>query len=148
MSLGLWDIKTYNQFSPSANNHIMKRISLLWALACVLSACNGQQSDAKKLKADIQATMKAHTPGTIATSATGYYMKAKIDGKDWVAVSMMPIEGIDRVVGYIGIPDIKKTRQQGFKVTLGEAYSADLYIKDDKTLIDKDGNAILLDQQD
>lgn len=131
----------------------MNRSSLLLVFTCVLSACNGQQSDAKKLKNDIQATMKEHTPGSIATSATGYYMKAKIDGKDWEAVSMMPTEGIDRAIGYsedgsyISLPGITKTVQQGFKLTLGKTYGADIYIKDDKSLIDKDGNVILLDKQ-
>ena len=130
------------------------RCALLLVFICVLSACNGQQSDAKKVKDEIQATMKAHTPGSIATSATGYFMKAKIDGKDWAAVSMMPIEGIDRAIGYTGdggyisLPGIKKTRPQGYILTLGEAYGADIYIVGDKSLIDKDGNAILLDKQE
>lgn len=132
----------------------MKRYALLLVSAASLFACNGQQSkDAKKVAEGIQTTMKEHTPGSIATSASGYSMKCKIDGKEWVAVSMMPIEGIDRVIGYIedggyiGIPGITKNIQQGSTFTLGKTYNADLNIVDDKTLVDKDGNVILLDIQ-
>ncbi|CAL1519014.1 hypothetical protein [Chitinophaga sp. MM2321] len=132
----------------------MKPFSLLPVFICTLLACNGQQkSNAEKVKNDIQTTMKEHTPGTVATSASGYYMKAKIDGKDWVAVSMRPIEGINRALGYtedggyIGIPGITKKSQEGLKLTLGGEYGADIYLPNDKTLIDKDGNVILLDKE-
>jgi len=130
----------------------MNRFSLLLALTCALSACNGQQNDAKKVKKDIGTTLKEHTPGTIATSAAGYYMKAKIDGKDWEATSMMPIKGIDRAIGYsdngdyISIPGIVMPRQEGYKITLGESYGVDINMKD-KSFVDKDGNVILLDKQ-
>ncbi|MDB5086212.1 MAG: hypothetical protein JWR09_206 [Mucilaginibacter sp.] len=133
----------------------MKPISfLLLALICALSACNGQQkSNAKKMSDGIQALRKEHTPGSIPTSATGYYMRCKIDGKDWVATSMMPLKVDDRVLGYteagdyIGIPGITNNIRQGFKLTLGKSYNADLYIQNDKSLIDKNGDVILLDKE-
>ncbi len=34
--------------------------------------------------------MEENTPGAIATSENGYFMKAKIDGKEWVASRMVP----------------------------------------------------------
>lgn len=132
----------------------MKQFTLISVLTCTLFGCNGQQrSEAKKVKEDIQATMKQHTPGSVATTANGYMMKAKVDGKDWVAVSMMPIEGINRVLGYtdnagyIGIPGITKNTKQGFKLTLDENHNADIYTPNNKSLIDKDGNVILLDKE-
>jgi hypothetical protein len=88
----------------------MKQLSLLLAFTCtLLAACNGQQNDAKKLSDGIQNLRKELTPGSIATSANGYYMKCKIDGKDWEAYSIMPPDVAGLIVGdnngeSIGLP--------------------------------------------
>ena len=133
----------------------MKRISLLLVLVTsTLLACNGQQkNNAKKVSEGIQTLRKEHTPGSIATSATGYYLRCKIDGKDWVATSMMPLKVDNRILGYtnagdyIGIPGIKNNTRQGFKLTLGKTYNADLYLENNKSLVDKNGDVILLDKE-
>ncbi|MDQ6755607.1 MAG: DUF6252 family protein [Bacteroidota bacterium] len=56
----------------------------------ILLSCNSTQNDAAKQAEQIQKTVKANTPGTVPTSESGYYMKAKINGKDWVAKDMLP----------------------------------------------------------
>lgn len=108
----------------------MKRYLLLLALACTLSACNGQQKDAKKLGDKMQATMKAHTPGSVATSLNGYYMKCKIDGKDWVADSMMPADATGRILGYynkayISFPYNRRDMVPGKKIKISTNRAVD-----------------------
>jgi hypothetical protein len=59
----------------------------------VFTGCkNKSNSGATELAKDIQSAVKEHTPGAEAVSATGFYMKAKIDGKEWVAAYMIPDE--------------------------------------------------------
>jgi hypothetical protein len=75
----------------------MKKLTTYFISMCVLAvispACkNKGNADAQQLAKDIQSTTKAHTPGAVATSETGYYMKAKIDGKEWKAAFMIPDE--------------------------------------------------------
>jgi hypothetical protein len=77
----------------------MKRLSLLLLLASTVFACNGQQNDAKKLSKGIQNLRKELSPGSIATSANSYYMKCKINGKDWEANSIMPPDVAGRIMG-------------------------------------------------
>ncbi|PSL45713.1 hypothetical protein CLV51_104420 [Chitinophaga niastensis] len=133
----------------------MKLYSLLMISICLLTACQSQQqSDAKKLAAGIQGAVKEHSPGSIATSATGYSMKAKINGKDWVAVAMMPIQGIDRVIGYIddggyiGL-GVNKDEPQGRKLNINETNAADLYIVNGgEALLDKTKGQIVITKQD
>ena len=82
----------------------MKQVFLIFCGALLLAAvagCNSAQSDAEKQAALIQKTIKENSPGTIPTSSTGYYMKAKIDGKDWSASYMMPYEDISSSYIYI-----------------------------------------------
>jgi len=55
-----------------------------------LAACNSVQNEAQNQADLIQQTMEENTPGAIATSENGYFMKAKIDGKEWVASRMVP----------------------------------------------------------
>lgn len=78
----------------------MKKLSLLLAFTCTLiAACNGQSNDAKKLSQGIQKLRKELAPGSIPTSANGYYMKCKINGKDWEANSIMPPDVAGRIMG-------------------------------------------------
>lgn len=74
----------------------MNLFSFLMASICILSACkNQQQKDAEKLMEQIQITAKQNTPGLIATSENGYWMKAKINGKEWTASGMLPNDKSD-----------------------------------------------------
>jgi hypothetical protein len=66
---------------------------LFVTLYALTTGCKSKSSsDAEKLAKDIQSTVKKNSPGTVATSAEGYFMKAKIDGKEWNAAYMMPDE--------------------------------------------------------
>jgi hypothetical protein len=60
------------------------------AFSIILLSCNSTQNDAAKQAEQIQAAVKENTPGTVPTSESGYYMKAKINGKDWIAKDMLP----------------------------------------------------------
>jgi hypothetical protein len=66
------------------------QIVLLLVIVLIASACNSTKSDAENQAELIQKTMKENTPGTIPTSNSGYYMKAKFNGEDWSASHMMP----------------------------------------------------------
>ena len=91
------------------------------------------QQQAQQQLGKIQATMKANRPGTVATSATGYTMRAKVNSKSWVAEAMMPPKLAGRIVGYygkeyIGLPYDKnnKSPKVGPKTTFNEGRAADL----------------------
>lgn len=103
-----------------------------------LSACGGAQSDAKKLAEQIQQTAKANTPGYVATSESGYYMKAKIGGKEWIASAMYPNDNSDsrRIVGEkngetISFPIWMRGLTEGKKIEFSENKAADLFTNDD-----------------
>ena len=130
----------------------MKR-TLLIGFLCALCACQSKQQQAQKAAGDIQNMIKSNSPGSIPTSATGYSMKAKIDGKDWTAVSMMPVEGIDRVIGYIGDGGyiglgVSKRVHAGQVLHIGDGNAADLYIVGGQDLLDKTKGLINITQQD
>jgi hypothetical protein len=75
----------------------MKQVISILVIAGMLYACNSNsQTQAIKKAKEIQAVIK---PGTVATSPQGYSMKAMIDGKEWIASSMMPPEAAGRVIG-------------------------------------------------
>ncbi len=57
----------------------------------VFTACNSAQTEAQATADAIEKTMKENTPGAVATSANGYYMTATVDGKEWKATHMLPL---------------------------------------------------------
>ncbi len=64
-------------------------------------SCNGQNKiDAERHAGDIKNMVKANSPGFTPASAQ-YYMKAKINGKDWAANEMMASDKAGRIVGQI-----------------------------------------------
>ncbi len=75
-------------------------------------------------------------PGAFSTTAVGWAMTAKINGKDCKAHSMMPPDIAEQIVGfyngdkYIGLPYIKKYFVAGKKISL-DNYNADLTTADD-----------------
>jgi len=130
----------------------MKTYSFLIAALLLFAACQSQQQkEAKALGGNLQTAVAQNSPGSIPTSPNGYYMKCKVDGKDWEAVSMMPISVANRVIGnvggggYIGIGSLDGKEQPGAIFTIGDGNGADAYFPNDKTLIDKDDNVILMD---
>lgn len=59
----------------------------------VIPACkNKNTTNPGKVAKDIPSVIKQHTPGSVPTAETGYYMSARIDGKEWRAAFMLPDE--------------------------------------------------------
>lgn len=107
----------------------MKQTISILILATILSFCGNND----------QSAIKENIPGTVATTADGYMMRAILDGKDWEAGSMMPPEAAGRIIGYyngeyIGLPYNKSDMIAGSKTTFGEDNAVDLSIKDAKGL--------------
>ena len=79
-------------------------------IGVLLTSCgSSEQSKAIDDQKKAMALLKQHTPGSIPTSADGYSMKAKLNGKDWEAATMMPPALAGRIIGdnngeYIGLP--------------------------------------------
>ena len=78
-------------------------------------------------------------PGTVATIATGYTMRAKLDGKSWVAGAMMPPDYAGRIAGdhgkeSISLPYSKDVRslQVGNKRVFGEDNAVDLFTDEEE----------------
>ncbi|MDP4244794.1 MAG: hypothetical protein Q8932_03000 [Bacteroidota bacterium] len=84
----------------------MKFKSIRNALVVVLilqlsnSGCKSKaQNDALDQANAIQSEIKKTQPGGIATSEDGWMMKAKINGKDWQATSMLSPDHAGRIYG-------------------------------------------------
>ena len=60
-------------------------ISILILTAMLYSCGNNSQNKALSDAKEIQSAIKQMQPGGIPTTEGGWTMKAKIDGKDWVA---------------------------------------------------------------
>jgi hypothetical protein len=109
----------------------MKQSISIVLMATMFSSCgNSSQSKAIEQAKQIQPAIK---PGTFATDTDDYTMTAKIDGKDWVASSLMPPDAAGRIVGYynteyIGLPYSKTDLVAGKKIIIGEDNAADLLI--------------------
>ena len=75
-------------------------------------------------------------PDAIPVTPTGYFMTAKINGKDCKASFMMPADKTEQIVGfysgdkYIGLPYQKKYFVAGTKISFSDVH-ADLTSKDD-----------------
>ena len=111
----------------------MKRTLFILTILTVLLSCNSNAQNGKERADKTQATTKASLPGTVATTATGYTMRAKIDGKNWVANAMIPPETAGRIIGYlskayIGLPynKDKRSMKAGKKTVFSEDEAVDL----------------------
>jgi hypothetical protein len=114
----------------------MKKIIPILIITAVLYSCS---NSAQKTADEVQATIKESTPGSIATSADGYTMKAKLDGKEWDAGSMTPVEASGRIIGYnhgeyIGLPYSKSDMVAGRKNIFGPDNAVDLSTNDNAGL--------------
>jgi hypothetical protein len=108
------------------NDHsIMNYLTILVTTVCLFSACKSkQQSDAEKVMEDIQ--------------ANGYYMKAKIDGREWIASAMLPVDNSNsrRIHGEnngesIGFYVSMRGLEPGKKIEFNENHAVDLFTNDD-----------------
>ena len=69
----------------------MKQALIFCVVIAVMGgSCNTAQSDAQKQSDLIEKTMKENSPGAVATSESGSYLNAKVDGTEWAAASMVP----------------------------------------------------------
>ena len=98
----------------------------------ILTSCNGQQSGAKKQTEKNKPASKENRPGSMPTSESTWMLKAKIDGKEWIADAMMPPNIAGRIIGYynkeyIGLPYNKQYLRAGRKISLGENEAADIF---------------------
>ncbi len=110
-------------------------LTILAAFTFMTMSCSNSSSQAPKKAKELQTAIKDMMPGSIATSADGYTMKAKINGKQWTADSMMPAVAAGRIVGYhngeyIGLPFDIRDMVVGNKITFGEDNATDLMTND------------------
>jgi len=111
---------------------------LLVVLLITFSGCNGQTSDYQKAKEAEKSIKDAPRPGTVPTTEGGWTMTAKVNGKEWTASAIVPPGSYGGIVGYsgkdsyIGVPGFQKRfAKVGKKNTIGESYSADIWIDGD-----------------
>ena len=103
----------------------MKQSILILTMAAMLSIGGSRQNKAMKDQEKAFAALNA-TPGAVPASADGYIMKAKVDGKDWTATSMMPPELSGTIVGFfnpgelIALPYDRRDLVLGNKTIFGE----------------------------
>lgn len=64
-----------------------------------ISCQSKSEKDPEIIGKGMQDIVKEHSPGTVATSTNGFYLKATINGKEWVASEMMPPESPSRIYG-------------------------------------------------
>ena len=116
----------------------MKKVSLAAIISILIISsfsCNSQnKTDAEKQAGDIQKMVKANSPGYISTS-NEYYMKAKINGKEWVADEFLVDDG-GGIVGqkkdgeHFTLPFELRYATEG-RITNFQNHAVDIYMKDD-----------------
>lgn len=111
----------------------MKHIIPVLLFSTILFSCGN--NEANKTAEQIKEVTSIQ-PGSTATSASGYNMRAKINGKEWSAASMMPPDLTGRIIGYqgdeyIGLPYSKSSLTAGKKLIFSEDYATDLALDDD-----------------
>jgi hypothetical protein len=115
----------------------MKQTISILIMAFMWSSCGSSDHDKAVNQAkEVQAAIKKNAPGTVPTSSEGIMMRARLDGKEWTAVSMMPPEASGRIIGYnngeyIGLPYDKRHLIAGKKIVFDEGDAADLATNDD-----------------
>jgi len=119
----------------------MKRIFSILIAAVMLSSCGNNESktvgDAKELAAGINQMQPDGTP----TTAGGWTMTAKFDGKDWSANSIMPLEATGRIIGdnngvSISLPYDRREMTLGYKNKFGDHNAVTILINDSPKMWD------------
>lgn len=117
--------------------HTVFTLCTLLIIAAMLASCgNSDQNKAINDAKQVQSEIKNIRPGTIPTKEGGWSMKAKINGKDWVATSIMSPDAASRIIGYyneeyIGLPYDRRDMVVGKKITFGENNAVDLATNDE-----------------
>lgn len=119
----------------------MKEFVAVAMLSFVLIACGSSaQDEAKDLAKKIEETTTKNSPGTVATKEDNYYMKARIDGKQWTASHMMPDEDLNssyiRIHGenggdYINFQLWKQGVKAGKNFPFDEDHAANLSLEEE-----------------
>ena len=110
---------------------------MLIMAAFLLSSCgNSSQSKALSDAKETAAAINQLQPGGIPTSAGGWTMTAKIDGKDWSANSLMPPEAAGRIIGdnngvSVSLPYDRRSMVVGHKTKFSHNDAVDLFTHDD-----------------
>lgn len=107
-------------------------IVVVMLASCGNSAQNKTQEDAKQLAAGIQKM----DPDGIPTTESGWTMTAKINGREWVASSIMPLEATGRIIGDyngagFGFPYDKREMVVGYKEIFGQHNNVQISTIDD-----------------
>jgi hypothetical protein len=117
------------------------KTTVLFITATFFTACNSEQSNAVELAKQTQSAIKKSMPGSIPVSANGYSMHAKINGKNWEATTVMPVDAAGRILGdnngvSISLPLYggKATLKQGLKTTFSENEAVDLMTNDEVSI--------------
>ena len=116
----------------------MKQTILILIIAAMLYSCgNNSQNKALSDAKEIQSAIKQMQPGGIPTTEGGWTMKAKIDGKDWVANSIIPPDAAGRISGdnggeSIGLPYNRRDMVVGEKTKFSENNAVDLMLPSDE----------------
>lgn len=111
---------------------------ILLAIAVALFSCSSGQNGAAQKAKELQAGISAMKPGGIATTAGGYTMTAKINGRDWAATSIISPAIAGVIAGEnndesIALPYYNKRSLLGLKKRkLGEGHGGvDMRLNDD-----------------
>jgi hypothetical protein len=103
-----------------------------------VSCQSKSEKDPENIAKGIQDMVKERSPGTFATSTDGFYMKATINGKEWVASEMMPPERPARILGVnskesISLPYDRRDMVVGKKINF-KNNAVDLQMNDEVVL--------------
>lgn len=115
----------------------MKFSILVFLTAIIMSSCgNNDKNKAASEAKQGMPSVKEKQPGTIITKEDGWSMKAKINGKDIIAMSMMSPDETEQIIGfysgdkYIGLPFNRQNMVMGKKMSFSDQ-NADLTTNDD-----------------
>ena len=118
----------------------IRKILLLLITASMLSSCsNSNQSNALSDAKELQSAIQKMQPGGIPTTEAGWTMTAKINGKEWVANSILSPKATGRIVGdnngvSISLPYDRRSMVVGDITTISHNNAVDLMTNDDVRL--------------
>ena len=125
----------------------MKKIIIALFILFLFAKCNSTKTETKK-EAEQAKTSVTQNPSddVVFTSITGYYMKAKIDGKEWVANRIIHDEDA-KTVTIIGDDNTTLINflvpleglKAGDKIAFNDIHSATLSIEDKATFAGMQG---------
>lgn len=114
----------------------VRALILLAVVALPLARAAANKGKAVDDEKKAESVLSNLQPGQIATTANGYSMKAKLNGKEWIASSMISPEAAGRIMGskgdeYISFPYSKSYLVVGKTLSFGENRQVDLFLNDD-----------------